>query len=132
MLLHWVHGGAFLETFPVRCLAYVEAMAEKLRAARSRPEVAIRDFSDIDHAVRVAGALPRGDSRRLPIHGPYRDHQCRTRRAGPRRKRAVAGQPPKRIVRKHSSFESLPSCRSPSEKTMPNVTQLARHPAHPP
>ena len=30
-------------------------MAEKLRAALSRPEVAIRDFFDIDHAVRVTG-----------------------------------------------------------------------------
>jgi hypothetical protein len=55
VLLHWVQGGAFLETFPVRCLAYVEALAEKLRAAGSRPDVAIRAFFDIDHAVRVAG-----------------------------------------------------------------------------
>jgi predicted nucleotidyltransferase component of viral defense system len=54
-LLHWVQGGALLETFPVRCLTYTEAMAEKLRAALSRKEVAIRDFFDIDHAVRVAG-----------------------------------------------------------------------------
>jgi hypothetical protein len=55
VLLHWVQGGALLETFPVRCLTYAEAMAEKLRAALSRPDVAIRDFFDIDHAVRVAG-----------------------------------------------------------------------------
>jgi predicted nucleotidyltransferase component of viral defense system len=54
-LLHWMQGGAFFDTFPVLCLTYVEAMAEKLRAALSRPEVAIRDFFDIDHAVRVAG-----------------------------------------------------------------------------
>ena len=55
VLLHWVQGGALLETFPARCLSYSEAMAEKLRAALSRQEVAIRDFFDIDHAVRVAG-----------------------------------------------------------------------------
>lgn len=55
VLLHWVQGGALLETFPARCLTYAEAMAEKLRAALSRQEVAIRDFFDIDHAVRVAG-----------------------------------------------------------------------------
>ncbi len=55
VLLHWVQGDALLETFPVRCLTYAEAMAEKLRAALSRHEVAIRDFFDIDHAVRVAG-----------------------------------------------------------------------------
>jgi hypothetical protein len=30
-------------------------MAEKLRAALTRQEVAIRDFFDVDHAVRVAG-----------------------------------------------------------------------------
>ena len=34
------------------CLSRLEAMAEKLRAALSRREVAIRDFYDIDHAVR--------------------------------------------------------------------------------
>jgi predicted nucleotidyltransferase component of viral defense system len=55
VLLHWVQGGALIETFPARCLTYAEAMAEKLRAALSRQEVAIRDFFDIDHAVRVAG-----------------------------------------------------------------------------
>ena len=55
VLLHWVQGGALLETFPARCLTYAEAMAEKFRAALSRQEVAIRDFFDIDHAVRVAG-----------------------------------------------------------------------------
>ena len=54
VLLHWLQGGALLETFPVRCLTYAEAMAEKLRAALSRQDVAIRDFFDIDHAVRVA------------------------------------------------------------------------------
>ncbi len=48
-------GGAFLETFPARCLSYAETMAEKLRAALSRQDAAIRDFFDIDHAVRVAG-----------------------------------------------------------------------------
>ena len=55
LLRHWLQGGALLETFPVHCLSYVETMAEKLRAALSRKEVAIRDFFDIDHAVRVAG-----------------------------------------------------------------------------
>jgi predicted nucleotidyltransferase component of viral defense system len=55
VLLHWRQGGALLETFPARCLTYAEAMAEKLRAALSRQDVAIRDFFDIDHAVRAAG-----------------------------------------------------------------------------
>jgi predicted nucleotidyltransferase component of viral defense system len=55
LVLHWVQGGPLLETFPALCLTYIEAMAEKLRAALSRQEVAIRDFFDIDHAVRVKG-----------------------------------------------------------------------------
>jgi hypothetical protein len=54
VLLHWRQGDALLETFPARCLTCSEAMAEKLRAALSRKEAAIRDFFDIDHAVRVA------------------------------------------------------------------------------
>ncbi|MBI4729997.1 MAG: nucleotidyl transferase AbiEii/AbiGii toxin family protein [Acidobacteria bacterium] len=54
-VLHWARGGALIETFPARCLSYPEAMAEKLRAALSRQEAAIRDFFDIDHAVLVAG-----------------------------------------------------------------------------
>jgi len=55
VLRHWVRGDALLETFPVRSLTYAEAMAEKLRAALSRQDVAIRDFFDVDHALRVTG-----------------------------------------------------------------------------
>jgi predicted nucleotidyltransferase component of viral defense system len=55
VLRHWVRGDALLDPFPVRCLTYAEAMAEKLRAALSRQEAAIRDFFDVDHAVRVRG-----------------------------------------------------------------------------
>lgn len=36
-------------------------MAEKLRAALSRREPAIRDFYDIDHAVRHTGFKPASD-----------------------------------------------------------------------
>jgi predicted nucleotidyltransferase component of viral defense system len=54
-LRHWVRGDALVETIPVLCLTYVEAMAEKLRAALSRQEAAIRDFFDVDHAVREGG-----------------------------------------------------------------------------
>jgi len=56
---HWVRGDVLLETFPVRCLSYTETMAEKLRAALCRREVAIRDFFDIDHAVRAGRLSPR-------------------------------------------------------------------------
>lgn len=49
-----VTGQALVGAFPVRCLSYGEAMAEKLRAALCRREVAIRDFFDIDYAVRNA------------------------------------------------------------------------------
>ena len=40
------------------CIANIEAVAEKFRAALSRREVAIRDYYDIDHAVRKGGILP--------------------------------------------------------------------------
>jgi predicted nucleotidyltransferase component of viral defense system len=36
--------------FDVSCLSRIEAMAEKLRAALSRRDVAIRDFFDVDYA----------------------------------------------------------------------------------
>jgi predicted nucleotidyltransferase component of viral defense system len=51
-VLNPIDGQALVDTHPVRCLSYTEAMAEKLRAALCRPDVAIRDFCDIDYAVR--------------------------------------------------------------------------------
>jgi predicted nucleotidyltransferase component of viral defense system len=39
----------------VRCIEKMEALAEKFRAALSRREPAIRDFFDIDYAVRKGG-----------------------------------------------------------------------------
>ena len=39
----------------VPCVSRDEAMAEKLRAALSRRDVAIRDYYDVDHAVRRLG-----------------------------------------------------------------------------
>jgi len=55
LLLDPVSGSPFIAAFPVVCLSRQEAMAEKLRAAVSRREVAIRDFYDVDHAVRQLG-----------------------------------------------------------------------------
>ena len=54
VLLDPIRGGTLVEPFSVRCLSYGEAMAEKLRAALSRRDVAIRDFFDIDHVVQNA------------------------------------------------------------------------------
>lgn len=54
VLLDPINGQALLDTYPVRCLSYPEAMAEKLRAALCRREVAIRDYFDVDYAVRNA------------------------------------------------------------------------------
>lgn len=42
-----------VEPLSFACLSSEEAMAEKLRAALSRRDVAIRDFFDVDHAVRA-------------------------------------------------------------------------------
>ncbi len=54
LLLNPVRGTDLIEKFPIAALSYQEAMAEKLRAALCRREVAIRDFFDIDHAVQDA------------------------------------------------------------------------------
>ena len=54
-LLNPINGRALVEEYSVPCLSYPEAMAEKLRAALCRREVAIRDFFDVDYAVRNAG-----------------------------------------------------------------------------
>jgi predicted nucleotidyltransferase component of viral defense system len=43
----------------VRCIAKAEAWAEKLRAALSRRDPAIRDFYDIDHAARKDKLNPK-------------------------------------------------------------------------
>jgi len=52
VLLDPISGTALAPDVPLPCLSRQEAMAEKLRAALSRRDVAIRDFYDVDHAVR--------------------------------------------------------------------------------
>jgi len=54
-LLNPINGMPLVAEHAVVCLSYQEAIAEKLRAAMCRREVAIRDFFDVDHAVRSAG-----------------------------------------------------------------------------
>ena len=58
LLLNPVSGKPITPAIPVPCISRSEAMAEKLRAALSRREAAIRDFYDIDYAVRKRGFLP--------------------------------------------------------------------------
>jgi predicted nucleotidyltransferase component of viral defense system len=45
-------GQPLVEPIPVRCIALIEALAEKLRAALSRREPAIRDLFDVDWAAQ--------------------------------------------------------------------------------
>lgn len=52
LLLHPATGRSLVEAFPVPSLTYLELMAEKVRAALCRRDVAIRDFFDVDHAVQ--------------------------------------------------------------------------------
>jgi predicted nucleotidyltransferase component of viral defense system len=54
-LLDPIDDGPLVPPVVVACLAYREAMAEKLRAALTRREVAIRDYFDLDHAVTTLG-----------------------------------------------------------------------------
>jgi len=58
LLLDPVSGKPLVKPVPVRCVSQEEAFAEKFRAALSRREAAIRDFYDIDHAVRRLGLRP--------------------------------------------------------------------------
>jgi len=52
LLLDPIGGDAMVPAVDVDCIDMVEAMAEKFRAALSRQDVAIRDFYDLDYAVR--------------------------------------------------------------------------------
>lgn len=58
LLLDPITGNAAVLPVSSRCIAKIEALAEKFRAALSRRDVAIRDFYDIDHAVRKDGLNP--------------------------------------------------------------------------
>ena len=58
LLLDPVSGKPGVPEVPVACMAGMEAFAEKFRAALSRREVAIRDFFDIDYAVRKLELAP--------------------------------------------------------------------------
>jgi predicted nucleotidyltransferase component of viral defense system len=51
VLLNPVTGKPAVDPPRVECLSHDEAMAEKLRAAMCRRDVAIRDYFDVDHAV---------------------------------------------------------------------------------
>lgn len=58
LLLNPISGKPIKPAIPAPCISLREAMAEKLRAALSRREAAIRDFYDIDYAVRKLGFHP--------------------------------------------------------------------------
>lgn len=58
LLLNPISGKPIIPPMSIHCISWDEAMAEKLRAALSRREVAIRDFYDIDYAVRKRDFLP--------------------------------------------------------------------------
>lgn len=58
LLLDPVTSNPLVPPVPVRCMAKTEALAEKFRAALSRREVAVRDFYDVDYAVRKGELRP--------------------------------------------------------------------------
>jgi predicted nucleotidyltransferase component of viral defense system len=66
LLLDPVSRSTLAPSVEVPCLSRSEALAEKLRAALSRRDVAIRDFYDIDHAIRRFG-LRLEDTRLLEV-----------------------------------------------------------------
>jgi predicted nucleotidyltransferase component of viral defense system len=58
ILLSPVSGEPMIPQIALPCISRTEAFAEKFRAALSRREVAIRDFYDIDYAVRRLNLQP--------------------------------------------------------------------------
>jgi len=66
---------AILEPVRVQCISLKEALAEKFRAALTRRQVAVRDFYDIDYAVRFLNLDPTDShfielvNRKLHIRG---------------------------------------------------------------
>jgi len=58
-LLDPVSSRPMVPPVAVRCISRMEAFAEKFRAALSRREAAIRDFYDIDYAVRRLDLRPQ-------------------------------------------------------------------------
>jgi len=62
LLLNGVTGNPAAAPFMVRVMALPEIWAEKARAAMTRREAAIRDFFDLDYAVRNLGLNP-GDKK---------------------------------------------------------------------
>jgi len=58
-LLDPVSGRPMVPPVALRCISRMEAFAEKFRAALSRREVAIRDFYDIDYALRRLDLQPQ-------------------------------------------------------------------------
>lgn len=69
LLLNPISGSALVPPLVTTCLSRDEAMAEKLRAALSRREVAIRDFYDVDYAVRHSGLRTADSSLVALVHG---------------------------------------------------------------
>ncbi len=60
ILLDPVSGKELIKPIAIQCISKAEAFAEKFRAALTRREVAIRDFYDIDYAVRNLGLNLQG------------------------------------------------------------------------
>ena len=91
LLLDPVSGTPLVSPLPVTCLSRSEAMAEKLRAALSRREAAVRDFYDVDHAVRLLEFQVRDTTlielvkRKLAIPGNEPVDVSANRRGGARR-----------------------------------------------
>jgi len=58
IMLDPVSGKPLVLPVSVKCISKTEALAEKFRAALSRREAAVRDFFDIDYAIRRLGLHP--------------------------------------------------------------------------
>lgn len=66
LLLNPSSGESLVEQLGLRSISRLEAFAEKFRAALSRRDVAIRDFYDLDHAIRK-DLIRQGDEQLIDL-----------------------------------------------------------------
>ena len=69
ILINPISQQPMVPSVPVRCISKDEAFAEKFRAALTRRDPAIRDFYDIDYAVRRLGRMIELIRHKLAVPG---------------------------------------------------------------
>lgn len=130
LMLNAITGDEAVPGFVVRAMALPEIWAEKARAAMTRREAAIRDFFDLDCAVRNLGLKPAGPAfirlvrKKLAVPGNEPINLSGERRAELDRQVEAELKP---VVRSDDyarfSLERIWNVLIALARTVPNVTQ---------